>query len=294
MSSLTAETFKAENFEFKLQKDKEGKPLIKMLSKKGAVRPIIQTPWLIAPFTFSSFARSKAKDSTDPVMDWTVDLKAACYESLDLSGLAKEKYDHARNAELIQILFGELEKLQEMLVDFIFDNSKTLLKKGNWDKSTIETLFLQPLIIKGEPNKETGEIYPYRIRTKVMKKNEKGADGQEGGPDIIIQNFEGNEIPVNSWEDIEKVVLPLIPKGKAMRCFIYLRPYFISASTKIGVSMKLCTIQTDTKKSSYSNTFKFGAIEETAPSASARQEPEVIVVEDSDEEGEDEVDEVDV
>ena len=249
---LTAETFHAENFYFKLFKDKDGKQQnIRLLSKNGS-RPIIKTPWLIAPFSFSSYSRNKAKESTEPVTDWTVDLKAACYESLDISALQGETYDHAKNAELIQLLFGELEKLQSMLVDFIYVNAKVLLKKGNWDKPTIETLFLQPVIIKGEPNKETGEVYPYRIRTKVMKKSE-----NEGAPDITIQDLSGKELPVNSWEDIEKVVVPVIPKGKAMRSFIFLRPYYISATSKIGISIKLCTVQSDTRKAEFASSLKF-------------------------------------
>ena len=107
---LTAETFKADNFYFKIGKDKDGKNnQIRLLSKTGAIRPIIKTPWLIAPFSFSSYARSKNKDGTDPMTDWTLDLKASCYETFDISALKDETYDHAKNQELINLLFGEFE-----------------------------------------------------------------------------------------------------------------------------------------------------------------------------------------
>ena len=142
-----------------------------------------------------------------------------------------------------------------MLLNFVDENSKILFKK-TMSKASLKDAVLQPIVIKGDANKETGEIYPFRIRTKVMK------NLTTNTPDITIQSFEGEDLPVNSWEDIEKVVLPVIPKGKALRSFILLKPYFIIGSSKIGISFKLCTVQADTKKIPFQTSFKFDSSKE--------------------------------
>jgi hypothetical protein len=47
--------------------------------------------------------------------DWTLDLKAACYETLDIK---KIDCDYSKNSDMIKKLFGEIEILQNRLTDF--------------------------------------------------------------------------------------------------------------------------------------------------------------------------------
>ncbi len=242
MSFYTTENFNAETFNFKL-KVVDGKQQIKLSSKDGKAA-IVNTPFMIFPFAPSSYA--KIKGSTDTITDWTLDLKAACYETLDLKTI---DYDYSKNSDMIKKLFGEIEILQNKLTDFAVENSAKLFKK-ELKREIIEEAYVVKIIKKSDKKDGDGNPYPDRITTKIMK------DIKTGNPHLIIEDFEENSIPVESWDDIETKVSSLIPKGTAGRSIIMFRPYLVNG--KLGITIKLCAVQVDDKKKNAgSNVFTF-------------------------------------
>ena len=250
MSFFTTENFNAENFNYKL-KVIDGKQQIKLTSKDGKLA-IVNTPFMIFPFAPSSYAKSKG--STDMPTDWTLDLKAACYETLDLK---KIDCDYSKNGIMIKKLFGEIEILQNRLTDFAVENSAKLFKK-ELKREIIEEAYVAKIIKKSDKKDQDGNPYPDRITTKIMK------NIKTGNPDLIIEDFEENSIPIESWEEIETKVSGLISKGTAGRSIIMFRPYLVNG--KLGITIKLCAVQVDDKKkNSGSNVFTF----RTGPSSFA-------------------------
>jgi hypothetical protein len=186
--------------------------------------------------------------------DWTLDLKAACYETLDLK---KIDCDYSKNSDMIKKLFGEIEILQNRLTDFAVENSAKLFKK-ELKREIIEEAYVAKIIKKSDKKDQDGNSYPDRITTKIMK------NIKTGNPDLIIEDFEENSIPIESWEEIETKVSGLIPKGTAGRSIIMFRPYLVNG--KLGITIKLCAVQVDDKKkNSGSNVFTF----RTGPSSFA-------------------------
>jgi hypothetical protein len=281
MSFYTTENFNAENFNFKL-KVVDGKQQIKLTSKDGKLA-IVNTPFMIFPFPVSSYAKSKG--STDTITDWTLDIKASCYETLDLKTI---DYDYGKNSIMIKKLFGEFEKIQNMLTDFAVENSVKLFKK-ELKREIIEEAYVAKFIKKSDKKDPDGNSYPDRITTKIMKSI------KTGNPDIIIEDFEENSIPIESWNDIETKVTELIPKGTPGRSIIMLRPYLVNG--KLGMTIKLCAVQVDDKKKNAgSNVFTF----RSGPSSFSAQKPtenvaapkaEETVVDSEEEEEEEEDDE---
>jgi hypothetical protein len=281
MSFYTTENFNAENFNFKL-KVVDGKQQIKLTSKDGKLA-IVNTPFMIFPFPVSSYAKSKG--STDTITDWTLDIKASCYETLDLKTI---DYDYGKNSIMIKKLFGEFEKIQNMLTDFAVENSVKLFKK-ELKREIIEEAYVAKFIKKNDKKDPDGNSYPDRITTKIMKSI------KTGNPDIIIEDFEENSIPIESWNDIETKVAELIPKGTPGRSIIMLRPYLVNG--KLGMTIKLCAVQVDDKKKNAgSNVFTF----RSGPSSFSAQKPtenvaapkaEETVVDSEEEEEEEEDDE---
>lgn len=258
MSFFTTETFNAENFNFKL-KLIDGKQQIKLTSKDGKLA-IVNTPFLIFLF-FSSYAKSR--ESTDMITDWTLDLKASCYENIDLKKIEYE-YDYVKNNELIKKLFTEIEILEKKLCDFAFENSVKLFKK-ELKREIIEEAYVAKCIKKSDKKDGNGNFYPDRITTKIMKSI------KTGGPDLIVEDFEENSIPIESWDDIDTKISSLISNGTPGRSIIMFRPYLVNG--KLGMTIKLCAVQVDDKKkNSGSNVFTFRTSQSSFSSNSAPKE----------------------
>ena len=260
MSFFTTETFNADNFNFKL-KLIDGKQQIKLTSKDGKLA-IVYTPFMIVPFAPSSYAKSKG--STDMITDWTLDLKASCYENIDLK---KIEYDYVKNNELIKKLFTEIEKFEKKLCDFAFENSVKLFKK-ELKREIIEEAYVAKCIKKSDKKDGDGNSYPDRITTKIMKNIKSGL------PDLIIEDFEENTIPIESWDEIDTKISSLISKVTPIRSIIMFRPSLVNG--KLGMTIKLCAVQVDDKKkNSGLNVFTF----RTGPSSFSSKTPEETVTE---------------
>ena len=84
-SILTTKNLNANDYTFKY-KNVDGKHQVNLRNGIGSI-PVFWSPWLIAPFGVSSYMKSKG--STETLNDWTLDLKASCYQNLDLSKLGR-------------------------------------------------------------------------------------------------------------------------------------------------------------------------------------------------------------
>ena len=233
MQTLTAENLNADNFIFKL-KTVDGKHQTKIVNKNTGYSPIIKTPWMILPFGPSSYAKSKG--AIDNLTDWTIEAKAACYQTLDLKNIP---FDYEKNKSDIETLFKFFEDLEKKSVDFAHENSTKFFKK-EIKKDIIEEAYVVKFVKKSDKKDNDGNPYPDKITTKIMKNIKTGA------PDVVIEDLDGNSIPVENWEDIESKLTEIVVKGSTARLIIQLRTYLVN--NKFGFSIKLCAIQIDDKK----------------------------------------------
>lgn len=245
MQFLTAETLNIDNLTFKL-KNVDGKYQTKIVNKNTGSPPIIKTPWIILPFAPSSFAKSKG--ATENLTDWTITAKASCYQTLELNNI---EYDYDKNKEEIKTLFQKLEDLYEKAIDFAHENSLKFFKKELKREIIEQADYVTKIIKKSNKKDNEGNLYPDTITTKIMKNIK-----NDTVPDVVIEDLEGNSIPIESWNDIEDKVSNIVTPGTPARLIIQLRTYLVN--NKFGFSIKLCAIQLDNKKkNSMSNVFSF-------------------------------------
>ena len=110
-------------------------------------------------------------------------------------------------------------------------------------------------IIKESDKKDAnGNLYPDRITCKIMK-------GKENAPELVVEDFEGNLIKIDTWEDIETKLVPLVPKGTPAKMIIQLRTSIVNS--KFYITLKLCALQIDDKsKTKVNNIFTFRDFDE--------------------------------
>jgi len=238
MQTLTAENLNADNFTFKV-KTVDGKHQTRIVNKTTGYAPIIKTPWMILPFGPSSYAKSKG--ATENLCDWTIEAKASCYQTLDLKNIP---FDYDKNKSDIEALFKFFEDLEKKSVDFAQENSSKFFKK-EIKRAIIEEAYVVKMIKKSDKKDNDGNPYPDRITTKIMK------NIKNGNPDIVIEDLDGNSIPVENWEEVETKVSEIVTKGTPARLIIQLRSYLVN--NKFGFSIKLCAIQLDDKKKNNMN-----------------------------------------
>jgi hypothetical protein len=239
-SILTTKNLNANDFTFKY-KNVDGKHQVYLRNGVGSI-PVFWSPWLIAPFGVSSYMKSKG--STETLNDWTLDLKASCYQNLDLSKLGKT-FSYEDNKEDIEYLLQFFNQLQEKAIDFAHSNSKNLFKR-EMKREIIEEACITKILKKTDKKDAEGNFYPDKFTTKIGK-------DKNGLPDIVVEDFEYSQTTFSSsenvaqaWLDLEDKLGQLVPKGTPLRAIIQLKPYFVNG--KLGFSLKLCAIQLDDKK----------------------------------------------
>ena len=261
MQTLTAENLNADNFIFKL-KTVDGKHQIRYVDKTTGYPAIAKSPWFISSFGLSSYAKSKG--TNDTITDWAIDFKAACYQTLDLKSLPP--FDYEKNKNEIELFFKFLKDSEKKSVDFAHENSTKFFKK-EIKKEIIEEAYVTKFIKKSDKKDNDGNPYPDFITTKIMK------NIKTGSPDIVIEDLDGNSIPIENWEDIESKLSEIVVKGSTARIIIQLRPYLVN--NKFGFSIKLCAIQLDNKKKNNMNSifsFKENPVELVKKNSSVNEE----------------------
>lgn len=245
MTTLTPDELDSNDYEFKI-KNVDGKYQTRITNKNNGSIITIKTPWVILPFGLSSFQKSKG--ATENLTDWIVEAKASCYQTLDLKNI-KPEYNYEKNKQDIEKLFKFFEELQTKSIDFAHKNSKLLFKK-DIKRDIIEEAYVAKFIKKTEKKDNEGNSYPDRITTKIMK------DIKTNQPSIVIEDLVGNNISIESWEDVENKLSEVLSKGTPARLIIQLRTYLVN--NKFGFTIKLCAVQVDDKKNnSMNNTFSF-------------------------------------
>ena len=241
-SNLNTQPLNANDINFKY-KNVDGKHQVTIRLNSGGVVTLL-TPWLISAFGISSY--KKYKGATEGLDDWTLDLKAVCYENLDLTKLEKE-YDYADNKEQIADLMNFFNELHQKAIDFAIANAsklfkadfvkKLLTKDISQQREMIED-FVTPIVKKSDKKDAEGNFYPDKITGKIMKKDDL--------PDIVVEDFNYSQITFSSWTDLEETLSILVQKGTPLRAGIQVRSYFVNG--KLGFTLKLCGIQLDDKR----------------------------------------------
>jgi len=287
---LTVDQLNIENYAFK-QKLVDGKIQTRVVDKRTGYAPTIKLPWMISPFGPGSYSMNK--NNVELPTDWSLDVKAACYQTLDLKSMA---YDYQKNSYEIKSFFEFLGQLQSAAVDFAHANSVAFFKK-EVKRDVIEEAYIAPCVKKSLKKDNDGNPYPDTCTLKIMK------NSKTNGPDLVIEDLEGNSIPMISYEDIRDKFTTLVTKGTPIRAIIQLRTYLVNG--KFGFSFKLCAMQLDDKKNRGGPSvfsFKDDVSRSSAPVSSSAEPassvPEVSseqvdVPEDSDEDGDDDEDEGD-
>jgi len=256
MQQLTTPTeFDIENYEFKL-KQVDGKFQVRFQNKNNGSLLTLKTPYMIVPFEPSSYLKSKG--STDNLNDWTIDVKAVCYDALNLSKMKDKNgnsvtYDFENNKEQITKLFSIFREIREKAINFLFDNCEKIWKK-KVKREIIDEAYMSKIIKESDKKDANGNLYPDRITCKIMK-------GKENVPEIAVEDYEGNLIKIDTWEDIETKLVPLVPKGTPAKLIIQVRASIVNS--KFFITLKLCAIQIDDKtKTKVNNIFTFRDLDE--------------------------------
>ena len=256
MQQLTTPTeFDIENYEFKL-KQVDGKFQVRFQNKNNGSLLTFKTPYMIVPFEPSSY--SKSKGSTDNLNDWTIDVKAVCYDALNLSKMKDKNgnsvtYDFENNKEQITKLFSIFREIREKAIDFLVDNCEKIWKK-KVKREIIDEAYMSKIIKESDKKDANGNLYPDRITCKIMK-------GKENVPEIAVEDYERNLIKIDTWEDIETKLIPLVPKGTPAKLIIQVRASIVNS--KFFITLKLCAIQIDDKTTTkVNNIFTFRDLDE--------------------------------
>lgn len=247
--------FDIKDYDFKL-KQVDGKFQVRLQNKNNGALLTLKTPYMILPFEPSSYLKSKG--STDNLNDWTIDAKAICYETIDLSKMKDKNnnsvaYDFENNKEQITKLFSIFKEIREKAIDFLVDNCEKIWKK-KVKREIIDEAYMSKIIKESDKKDANGNLYPDRITCKIMK-------GKENVPELVVEDFEGNLIKVDTWEDIETKLVPLVPKGTPAKMIIQLRTSIVNS--KFFITLKLCALQIDDKsKTKVNNIFTFRDFDE--------------------------------
>ena len=291
---LTVDQLNIENYAFK-QKLVDGKIQTRVVDKRTGQALTIKLPWMITPFGPGSYSMNK--NNVELPTDWNIDVKAACYQTLDLKNMT---YDYQKNSYDIKLFFEFLGQLQSSAVDFAHANSVAFFKK-EIKRDVIEEAYIAPCVKKSLKKDNDGNPYPDTCTLKIMK------NSKTNGPDLIIEDLECNSILMNSYEDIRDKLPTIVTKGTPIRPIIQVRTYLVNG--KFGFSFKLCAMQLDDKKNkggptvfSFKDDSTSGTAPETTPAPisseasssvpeATSEQVEVDVPEDSDEDGDDDEDE---
>ena len=247
--------FDIKDYDFKL-KQVDGKFQVRLQNKNNGSLLTLKTPYMILPFEPSSYLKSKG--STDNLNDWTIDAKAICYETIDLSKMKDKNnnpitYDFENNKMQITKLFSIFKEIREKAIDFLLDNCEKIWKK-KVKREIIDEAYMSKIIKENDKKDANGNLYPDRITCKIMK-------GKENVPELVVEDFEGNLIKIDTWEEVETKLVPLVPKGTPAKLIIQFRASIVNS--KFFITLKLCALQIDDKsKTKFNNIFTFRDFDE--------------------------------
>jgi len=155
-------------------------------------------------------------------------------------------------------LVKKLHQLDEAMLDFGIEHSKTILKQkySAAQREVVRALYTSCVKVADEGD------YPPRITLKIQRKS---VDNPV--PRILFFHSETEEVEIESFEQLVR----LIPKGSSVKALFTMKPWFISG--KFGITMILEQIivskQSGGRPTSYAFNDKTGAIATVIPAAKA-------------------------
>jgi hypothetical protein len=199
----------------KAKKNDKGKVQGSLLHKDIKKSFYIETPYLIIPFSASTYNPS----GTVPIQDqnWSLSVKAS-----PGNGDSQENVDK---------FFNIFRILEQRVIDWALENSLLVFGKTYKpeQRTIVEALLEKKKLIKSSVDKE-GNSYPDRIDFKFSKDD-------NNKPDVLIFRDSSVPLEVNSFAEI----VELIPKGSAIKAIIHPTLYIMPGGC--GIRLRIVQIK---------------------------------------------------
>ncbi len=196
-----------------------------------------------------------------------------------------QRPSNGESEEVVNNYFKFLKSLDEKMVDWLIENSQTVMKESysEDDRKQVAFAYKKYRIVKENKDKKTGESYPdsYKVGFQTQG-NEK--NGETVTP--VISLLKGkSQVEISSFEELCQHV----PKNSAVRMVIQPRIYILTDIAGIKFTARFMKVP-ETKKMEMPTSFKFtDEADDESQDASSPEGNEK--VEDSDAEAEEEVEE---
>jgi hypothetical protein len=199
----------------KAKKNEKGKVQASLLHPDIKKSCYIQTPYLIAPFSPSTYNPNNNVPEVE--QNWSLSVKAS-----PGNGDSQENVDN---------FFDIFRKLEQRIVDWALENSLLVFGKvyKPEQRTIIEALLEKKKLIKTSVDKE-GNAYPDRIDFKFSR-------DENNKPDVLIFRDTAVPLQVNSFAEI----VELIPKGSAIKAIIHPTLYVMPGGC--GIRLRIVQIK---------------------------------------------------
>jgi hypothetical protein len=199
----------------KAKKNDKGKVQASLLHNEIKKSFYIETPYLIAPFSPSTYNPNNNVPEVE--QNWSLSVKAT-----PGNGDSQENVDK---------FFDIFRKLEERMIDWALENSLLVFGKTYKpdQKTIIEALLEKKKLIKSSIDKE-GNPYPDRIDFKFSRND-------NNKPDVLIFRDTSVPLQVNSFAEI----VDLIPKGSSVKAIIH--PTLYTMPGGCGIRLRIVQIK---------------------------------------------------
>ena len=199
----------------KAKKNDKGKVQASLLHNEIKKSFYIETPYLIAPFSPSTYNPNNNVPEVE--QNWSLSVKAT-----PGNGDSQENVDK---------FFDIFRKLEQRMVDWALENSLLVFGKAYKpeQRTIIEALLEKKKLIKSSIDKE-GNPYPDRIDFKFSRND-------NNNPDVLIFRDTSVPLQLNSFAEI----VDLIPKGSSVKAIIHPTLYVMPGGC--GIRLRIVQIK---------------------------------------------------
>jgi hypothetical protein len=199
----------------KAKKNDKGKVQASLLHNEIKKSFYIETPYLIAPFSPSTYNPNNNVPESE--QNWSLSVKAS-----PGNGDSQENVDK---------FFNDLRKLEQRVIDWALENSLLVFGKAYKpeQRSIVEALLEKKKLIKSSVDKD-GNSYPDRSDFKFSRND-------SNKPDVLIFRDTSVPLEVNSFAEI----VELIPKGSAIKAIIH--PTLYTMPGGCGIRLRIVQIK---------------------------------------------------
>lgn len=199
----------------KAKKNDKGKVQASLLHDELKKSFYIETPYIIAPFSPSTY--NPNNNIPEPEQNWSLSVKAS-----PGNGESQENVDK---------FFDIFRTLEQRVIDWALENSLLVFGKAYKpeQRSIVEALLEKKKLIKTSVDKD-GNSYPDRIDFKFSRND-------SGKPDVLI--FRDTPVPIQADSFAE--IVELIPKGSSIKAIIH--PTLYTMPGGCGIRLRIAQIK---------------------------------------------------